>query len=510
MTQATLVLRGARVVGRGGVMDVAIAGGDIVAVGEALEVPDAAAELSADGRWVMPGLADAHVHFTQWARHRSRVSVAAANSAAEAATILAAHGTDQPGTHQARADVLVASGFQDALWPEPPTAAMLGELRPVVVVSHDLHTVWLNARAATLVGTAPGVLREEAAFAAQIALDRLLDARHGSDAVVAAALSAAAARGITQIRDLELADNPAVWAQRAARWASAASTAAGGASAAPSPGMLPIRVEACFYPEHRDDVAARGLVTGQDVPGTGGMVSVGSLKLFADGSLNTRTAWCADAYPDGTHGHAAHAQSELEGLVADARDRGWHVALHAIGDTAVRAALDAFAATGARGSIEHAQLVAPQDAARFAQLGIAASVQPEHALDDRDVTDAMWAGRTGRAFAYLTLAAAGAALRLGSDAPVAPLDPWISIAAATERARGDGREPWHPEQALTRQQALEASTRAAIAPGERADLVILDADPLTCDAATLRAMPVAATVVAGRVTHDGTGGQLSS
>lgn len=238
MTQATLVLRGARVVGRGGVMDVAIAGGDIVAVGEALEVPDAAAELSADGRWVMPGLADAHVHFTQWARHRSRVSVAAANSAAEAATILAAHGTDQPGaqqpgaqqpgTRQARADVLVASGFQDALWPEPPTAAMLGELRPVVVVSHDLHTVWLNARAATLVGTAPGVLREEAAFAAQIALDRLLDARHGSDAVVAAALSAAAARGITQIRDLELADNPAVWAQRAARWASAASTAAGG------------------------------------------------------------------------------------------------------------------------------------------------------------------------------------------------------------------------------------------------------------------------------------------
>lgn len=500
MPQASVVLRGARVLYRDGLHDVAIAGGVIMAVGRALEVPDAVAEFRADGRWVMPGLADAHVHFTQWARHRSRVSVAAARSAAEAAALLrAVPGADLRGADPAGADVLVASGFQDALWPDRPTAAMLAGERPTVVISHDLHTVWLNDRAAALLGVEPGALREEAAFAAQIALDRLLDARAGSDAagataLVASTLAAAAARGITRVRDLELADNPAVWADRAARWE----------------GALPLRVDACFYPEHREAVAARGLPTGAVVPGTDGMVSVGSLKLFADGSLNTRTAWCADPYPDGTRGHAAHTQPALEALVADARDRGWRVALHAIGDSAVAAALDAFAATGASGSIEHAQLVTDRDAARFAALGIAASVQPEHALDDRDVTDAMWAGRTARAFPYGTLAAAGAELWLGSDAPVAPLDPWIAVAAATERARHDGREPWHPEQALTRQQALAASTRSAIAPGEPADMVVLDADPLTCDAATLRAMPVAATLVAGRTVHDATGGQFSS
>ena len=480
----SLILRRARLLGASAPTDIAMVGGRIVAVGAGLEGSDAVAELDVDGRWVMPGLADSHVHFTQWARHRSRVSVAQARSAAEAATIL----VGVPHETGAHGDLLVASGFQDALWPEPPTAALLAAERPIVVISHDLHTVWLNDRAAALLATTPGVLREEAAFAAQVALDRLLDVSHGSaatitDALVTRALGAAAARGVTQIRDLELADNPAVWARRA------------------EVERLPMRVDACFYPDHLDAVAARGQVTGDEVPGTDGLVRVGSLKLFADGSLNTRTAWCLDPYPDGTHGYAAHAQADLEALMANARARGFHVALHAIGDHAVRAALDAFQATGARGTIEHAQLVAEDDRHRFAALGIAASVQPEHALDDRDVTDAVWAATADRAFAYAALAEAGAELRLGSDAPVAPLDPWVTIASATERARGDGRDPWRPEQAITRTQALAASVRTAIAPGELADLAILDADPLTCDAATLRAMPVAATVVGGVLTH---------
>ena len=143
---------------------------------------------------------------------------------------------------------------------------------------------------------------------------------------------------------------------------------------------------------------------------------------------------------------------------------------------------------------------------RFAGLGLVASVQPEHALDDRDVADRLWAGRTGRAFAFATLHRAGARLALGSDAPVAPLDPWIALAAAVHRT-ADDRDRWHPEQEIDRATALGASfgvvdgSAAAVAVGAPADLVLTDADPTTCDPATLRAMPVAATLVGGRFTH---------
>ncbi len=131
-----------------------------------------------------------------------------------------------------------------------------------------------------------------------------------------------------------------------------------------------------------------------------------------------------------------------------------------------------------------------------------ASVQPEHAIDDRDVADHYWAGRTDRAFAYRALLDAGAELALGSDAPVAPLDPWVTLAAAVFRTR-DGREPWHPEQALPIADALRASQGgvARVDPGGPADLVVTELDPVTASGDQLRAMPVYATMVAGRWTY---------
>jgi predicted amidohydrolase YtcJ len=161
--------------------------------------------------------------------------------------------------------------------------------------------------------------------------------------------------------------------------------------------------------------------------------------------------------------------------------------------------LDVFERLGIPGTIEHAQLVTAGDVTRFGTLGVTASVQPEHAMDDRDVADHHWAGRTDGAFPYRSLHDAGATLHLGSDAPVAPLDPWIAMAAAVFRAR-DGREPWHPEQRLPIDVALAASTRSRMAVGEVADLAVLDADPTTCSEPELRAMPVTATMVAGRMT----------
>jgi len=449
--------------------------------------------LDLDGRWLMPGLVDRHVHFTLWSKHRNRVSVAGMGSAAEVAHAVRLALVDLEEAHRGASVPLVARGFQDALWPDIPTAealdwaaARVGQLhRPIVLISHDLHSVWINSAAAARYGTEPGLLRENEAFDLEIALEaeEAADTR-GVEARVAQAAGAAAARGVTGIMDLEMADNPAVWANRVRE------------------GLRSLRVEAGVYPQHLDATLGRGERTGKRLPDTGGLVTVGPLKVFADGALNTRTAWCFEEYPHTRDfGHSAHPRGDLQRILADARDIGFEVALHAIGDRAVAGALDAFAHTGAKGSIEHAQLIRDEDIPRFAALGIEAGVHPEHALDDREVSDKLWAGRTGRAFPYRALVAAGARLRIGSDAPVSPLDPWFGISAAVHRTR-DEKPAWEPGNALTINQALHATWAApAVRVGMLADLVAVDNDPAALDAMGLRLMPVALTMVAGHITH---------
>ncbi len=268
------------------------------------------------------------------------------------------------------------------------------------------------------------------------------------------------------------------------------------------------------YAEGLDDVIAAGLATGSPLVEGEGLLTMGPLKVISDGSLNTRTAHCCEPYADAAalehpRGVQNHPLDELVGLFRRATAAGLEVAVHAIGDCAVGTALDAVRAAGATGSIEHAQLVALADIPRMAALGLTASVQPAHVWDDRDVTDLCWGDRAGRAYAFRSMCDAGVRLALGSDAPVAPLDPWLAIAAAVHRS-GDERDPWHPEQSLTVREALAASTdrQGTLAVGNRGDLVLLDADPLAGDptdgagqAAYLRGMPVAGTIVAGRPTH---------
>ena len=122
---------------------------------------------------------------------------------------------------------------------------------------------------------------------------------------------------------------------------------------------------------------------------------MGPLKVLIDGSLNTRTAYCVDPYPHGGRGLLTVSESELLDLLVRARESGFVPAVHAIGDGANEVALDAFAAAGIAGRIEHAQFVRQQDFARFGELGLTASVQPAHALDDRDAADSNWAGPHG-------------------------------------------------------------------------------------------------------------------
>jgi len=416
-----------------------------------------------DGRWVLPGLWDHHVHFGQWAMASRRLDLGPARSAAEAAALVrTAIATSPPpaGT------VFLGSGFRDGLWPDAPTPELLefGDV-PVALLSGDVHCLWTNRAALRMLGRPESdwLLREQPAFDLTRRISEVPAEVLDRWALDAAA--AAARRGVTGIVDFEMEDAPGSWARRF--WN----------------GFRGLRVQAAVYPH----TTALPEVSSP-------LYEVGPYKLFTDGSLNTRTAWCFDSYPH-THDHGLPTY-DRGGLLEAAREgvrRGLRPAIHAIGDHAVAEALDAFEQLGAPGSIEHVQLIRDADLPRLAALDVRASVQPEHAMDDRDVAERYWHGRTGRAFAFRALLDAGAELALGSDAPVAPLDPWVTMSAAVTRSR-DGRDPWHPEQAITPLEALAAS----VAP-RHGDLVIVENDPLVGE--NLRTMPVFATRVAGEWTH---------
>jgi predicted amidohydrolase YtcJ len=471
-------------------VDVLLRDGVVADIGPRLEVVADAEVVDLAGRWLGPGLWDSHVHMDQWALVRRRLDVSTAASAAEAASLV---GERLRSQHPAPGQPLIGYGFQDALWADEPTRALLDAVSgdvPVVLVSKDLHSVWLDSRALTAHGHGDhptGLLREADAFAVSTAVSAVPEDQ--LDVWVHEAAEAAAARGVVGIVDLEMTLSLDRWARRVAA------------------GTTNLRVRAGVYPADLDEVVARGLRTGDVVPGTSGLVTMGPAKIITDGSLGTRTAWCHDPYvgregDPGARGVATYEKEALVAYLTRASSAGLVPAVHAIGDAANASALDALEEVGCGGSIEHAQLLDPADVARFARLGITASVQPEHAMDDRDVADRLWAGRTGRSYAWESLAAAGVRLQLGSDAPVAPLDPWVAMAAAVWRSR-DGREPWHPEQRLAAATALAASTggRATVEIGSVADLVVTEADPLTATDSGLRGMVVAATVLGGRFTH---------
>jgi len=468
------------------VVDVHLAGGRITDIAPARALPRTGVVVDAAGGWVLPGLWDHHVHTVQWALVAQREPLGESASAAQAAGLMG------------RAPVLsdgrrIGTGFRDALWADAPTLAMLDEVTgdvPTYLINADVHSVWLNSAAFRREGMpveASGFLREEPAFE----ISRRLNAADPAvgDRLVGDTLQAAAARGIVGVVDFDMAWNAEAWARRL------------------DAGFDTTRIRFGIYPAQLERALAAGLQTG-DALDAAGLVRVGAFKLITDGSLGTRTAATSHPYPGDPHNHGllTIAPDELLELMTAATGGGLACAVHAIGDVANSHALDAFAATGATGTIEHAQLVAHADIPRFARLGVSASVQPEHAIDDRDLTDSIWATQTAIPYPLRALADAGATLLFGSDAPVAPLDPWAAMAAAIHRTR-DGRPAWHPEQGVDAATALAASTaegshaRTSLMPGDTADLIVVDRDPLTADEPALRATGVAATLLEGRLTH---------
>ena len=478
-------------------VDVRIEGDRVVEVGPSLR-PDGADEvLDADGRWLAPGLWDQHVHLGQWAANSTRLDLSSTSSADEVvrrvAAELGARSGGAPGT------VLQGFGHRTAGWDRQPTVAELDAVSgdvPVVLISGDAHHGWLNSAALSLLGVAPrdSVVEENEWFPVFARLDEVTQTPQGRRTAYAKVLDAAVRRGIVGVRDMEWADNATEWVERS------------------DSGLAVIRVRTATYAVGLADTIAAGRRSG-DVLDAAGLVTMGPLKIISDGSLNTRTAFCHEAYLgddvlEHPRGRANNSPQELGELLAQASEHGLDVAVHAIGDAAVGIALDAFAATGATGSIEHAQLVAVSDLERMGRLGVVASVQPAHLIDDRDVTHQCWSDRADRCFPFRSMIRSGVTLALGSDAPVSPLDPWEAMAAAVHRS-GDDREAWNAPEAITVAEAFAASVDGAptVGVGSLADLVLLDADPFSAGpsgaeaAAHLRSIPVDATVVMGTVVR---------
>jgi len=456
------------------------------------------------GRCVVPGFCDSHVHFPTWALAQRQARLEGARSLEEAlARVVEALPRVPPGGW------LRGLGWRDADWPEPPTRWALDRVAgdvPAALMAKDYHSLWLNSAALALAdaplatpggvverdesGEPLGVLRESAAWAFR---DRYV--RPTIEEMASASregLRIAASRGVTAIHDKD-------------GWLGAFEVF----QRLNEEDVLSVRVWQSFPWDRLDELRGVGLRSGFGDD----LLRAGYLKGFMDGTLGSATARLLDG-----SGVEITSRERLEEIVRRAAEAHWPVAVHAIGDAANRAALDAFEATrdawaprGLRQRIEHAQLLAADDVARFSSLGIAASVQFSHAPSDRELADRLWEARPG-AYAYRSLLDGGATLANGSDAPVEELDPLRGIVAGVLRTL-DERPPWRAEQAVNVEEALRATSvvpawlehqehrRGTLRPGMLADLVVLDRDPLACPPEELPSVRVVATMVGGRWTY---------
>ncbi|HIT75028.1 MAG TPA: amidohydrolase family protein [Candidatus Avipropionibacterium avicola] len=481
-------------------VDLRIRDGIITEIGVGLARGADETALWADGRWALPGLWDRHVHLGQWALSTQRLDLSGTRSSAEVCAVLAEHLSRVP----ASGTTVQGYGHRTAIWDRQPSVAELDAVTgdvPTVLISGDAHHGWLNSTALRLLGMGPrdGIVEEAEWFELYSRLSELPGVGEPDDHQVRRVLADAVRRGVVGLVDLEFAPNHERWAER---------MALAGWVETPMP-----RIEAGIYPVDLDSALATGLATGDPIHPGSDLVRLGPLKIISDGSLSTRTAFCCEPYADGSalsspYGVCNVTPDELRELLATAVRHRLTVALHAIGDAAVRDAVAAFDEAGATGSIEHAQLIGDAEIAAMARIGLVASVQPAHLLDDVDAMQRCWPDRTDRCFRTHTMVEAGVDVRFGSDAPVARLDPWLAMAAAVHRGATD-HPAWHPDEAVDVTTALRCSTNGIdrLAVGGLGDVMVLDENPLSWQGSSaevaerLAQTEVAATVVSGRLAH---------
>lgn len=472
-----------------------------------------------DGRFAMPGFIDTHTHFLDGGFRLSAVDLRDADGPDEFARRLAEYAEGlEPG------EWILGGDWDHEMWGgELPDRSWIDEVtpdNPVFVTRLDWHMALANSRALEIAGVAPevrspdggevvrdaagrltGVFKDEAMPLVGAHIPRPTEAQR--DTALLAAMQHAASLGVTGVTDM-------------GSWADLRTY-----ERAHESGKLTLRVYAYVPLSTVDRLAER---VGEAGVGDE-WLRIGGLKGFVDGSLGSGTALFEESYtdePDNT-GLFVTPLEELRNQVSKAEQAGLQVAIHAIGDRAIRVLLDLYqdleVESGSRDRryrIEHAQHLGSADVERFARLGVVAAMQPYHAIDDGRWAERRIGERRARlTYAFRSLLDSGAVVAFGSDWTVAPLDPLLGLYAAVTRSTLDGAHPegWVPEQKIGVESALRAYTASAawasftdeltgsLSPGRLADIVVLSDNPFEVAPESLLEVKVNRTIVGGREVY---------
>lgn len=495
----------------------AVAHGRVLAVGDDAALQAAFPRhrrVDCGGWWALPALSDSHIHLLAYGLSLRRLDLRECRSLADAVAAVAAAARQTPPGAWVLGRGWDRNRWAEGRWPTRDDLDPVSGGHPVALTSKDGHLLWVNSAALAAAGIdartpdppggeivrdaagrPTGLLKEEAKAPVARLIERPDPAT--AEAAVQEAVRALHRFGVAAVHDMEGPEAFTVLQEGHAG------------------GRLRLRVWMTVPLDRLEAALALGLRTG-----TGdAWLRVGGVKIFADGTLGSQTASMLEPFDGqpGNTGIAIHDREALRALVGRAVEGGWWPVVHAIGDRANRDVLDAFAVVrdlaevrGVRCRIEHAQLLHPDDLPRLAALGVIASMQPIHAIADREIADRYWGRRSRWAYAWRSLLDAGTVLAFGSDAPVETPDPWEGLYAAVARRR-PGEAPWYPEEAITPLEALRAYTVGAalaagterwagrLAPGCLADFILTDRDVLGVPPEALRETRVLATVVGGEV-----------
>lgn len=497
--------------------------GRVVALGDNAEIVRLAssdtAVINLDGKTVMPGLTDAHLHWEGVARATRSVDVFEVPRKA-----IALERVRERASETAAGEWVTGQGWAQDIWPDRafPTRYDLDAVaphNPVYLSAKSGHAAWVNSLALQRAGVSGSagdpeggqLLRDAAGAPTGILLETAMDLVSAcipdpSSEQLADMMAEAQARalrcGLTMIHDFD--DPPCLAALQVLR----------------ERGDLSLRVLKQINQPYLEAAIDTGLRTGFGDD----WLRIGALKLFADGALGPKTALMFEPYAgeSDNYGMAVVDKEEMVEYVSRASSFGLPSSIHAIGDKAVHDALDVFESVrreeAARGEsmterrhrIEHVQIIHPQDLGRLAQLDVIASMQPIHATSDMITADRYWGERTAYAYNPRLQLDRGARLAFGSDAPVEPLDPLLGIHAAVTRERdGQPRGGWHPEARLSLHESLLGFTGGPayaarmedrlgkLAVGFLADLIVLDRDIYQIEPEAILELNVLGTMVGG-------------
>ncbi len=515
---------------------VAIANGRFLAVGSDTEIQDSIGSntrvVDLKGRLAVPGMIDSHTHFIIGGFQLLSIDLKDARSEEEFARRIGERAKSlAPGRW------MLGGNWDEQAWASAqlPTRQMVDAFtgdHPIFLVRYDEHAALANSLALKLAGVTRdtpdpvgGVIVRDPATgeptgifkdAAQSLIARVIPPPSEAETIEAlhAALAEAARVGLTSVHSITIDANS---------WNGSFTGEIQLLRRAEQEGWLTCRVYEIVpivrWEKLRDAGISRNM--GDD------FIKLGAVKGFADGSLGSATAWMFEPFTDepnnlGIPLPLMNPPAKMEALAKDADQSNIQICVHAIGDRANAEILDIYEKIGGnnpaahRFRIEHAQHLRQQDFARFGKMGIIASMQPYHAIDDgRWAEKRLGPERVKWSYAWRSMLDAGAPLAFGSDWPVAPLSPILGIYAAVTRATLDGKHPdgWHPEQRLTVEEALRAYTegsayaafqeneKGSIAPGKLGDVVVLSDDIFSIPPAQIKDTHVAMTIVGGKIAY---------